>query len=140
MTPYKHAQSTAHKFGGCPEDYIEVHDWLDCTKQYTGDYTHRALRHHAAGVQWAIAQFGHSIMNSTGVFVPMKSIVEQHIIEDCGFIPMVSDWLSPIKKNPAAWMLRVKTNKTNELTLQEDEEGGKFIPYPFIKATEGEQE
>ena len=54
MTPYMHAVSSAKKFGGQPEDYIEIHDWFDCTKQYTGDFTHRAMRHHSAGIQWCI--------------------------------------------------------------------------------------
>ena len=54
MTPYKHAQSSVAKWGGTPEDYIELHDWFDETKMFTGDWTHRALRHHSAGIQWAI--------------------------------------------------------------------------------------
>jgi len=41
MTPFKHAESSAKKFGGLPEDYIKIHDWFDETKQYTGDWTHR---------------------------------------------------------------------------------------------------
>jgi hypothetical protein len=61
MTPYKHAISSAKKFGGIPMDYAEIHNWFDETKQYTGDWTHRALRHHSAGVEWAIQKFGHAI-------------------------------------------------------------------------------
>ena len=37
MTPWSHAESSAEQFGGIPEDYIRIHDWLDETKQYTGD-------------------------------------------------------------------------------------------------------
>ena len=36
MTPYKHAQSSVAKWGGSPEDYIELHDWFDETKMFTG--------------------------------------------------------------------------------------------------------
>ena len=57
VTPWKHAESSVNKWGGKPEDYIEIHDWFDETKQYTGDWTHRVLRHHAAGIQWAIEKF-----------------------------------------------------------------------------------
>ena len=107
MTPYKHAQSSSQKWGGIPEDYIEIHDWFDETKQFTGDWTHRSLRHHAAGIQWAIEKFGHSITTSDKKTVPTKIIAEQHVLEDCGFIPTVQDWLSPLRKTPVDWMLTV---------------------------------
>lgn len=107
MTPWKHAQSSVKAWGGEPEDYMEIHEFFDCTKQYTGDWTHRALRHHAAGVQWAIEKFGNCIYLSDGDEVSTKEVAEKHIIEDCGFIPTVQDWLQGLKKSPADWMLRV---------------------------------
>lgn len=115
MTPYKHAQSSAHKWGGVPEDYIHLHDWFDETKQYTGDWTHRALRHHSAGIQWSIEKFGHTILNSSGQKIPTKLLSEQHILEDCGFIPTPKDYLSPLVKNPEKWMLMVKTKTVKEI-------------------------
>lgn len=66
MTPWKHAESSVKRWGGLPTDYIKLHDWFDETKAYTGDWTHRALRHHSAGIQWAIERFGHVIVNSKG--------------------------------------------------------------------------
>jgi len=115
MTPYKHAESTAAKQGGSPEDYIALHDWFDETKQYTGDWTHRAMRHHAAGIQWAIQEFGHTIINGEGKRVPVKTIAEQHVMEDCGFIPTISDWMSPASHSPDAWMLKVKTKTIQKM-------------------------
>jgi hypothetical protein len=115
MTPWKHAQSSAAKWGGIPEDYIALHDWFDETKQFTGDWTHRALRHHSAGIQWAIEKFGHVIMNSTkNRQVPTKLLAEQHLMEDCGFIPTPQDYLSVLTKHPEKWMLQVghKTTTT----------------------------
>lgn len=117
LTPWKHAESTAVKWGGHASDYIEIHNWLDETKQYTGDWRHRALRHHSAGVQWAIDKFGHALVNSAGKEIPVKMIVEQHITEDCGYIPTPSDYLEPLLKHPEPWMLRVK-KKSVELTLE----------------------
>ena len=29
MTPVKHAESTARKWGGKWEDYVAIHDWFD---------------------------------------------------------------------------------------------------------------
>jgi hypothetical protein len=119
MTPYKHAQSSAQKWGGEPEDYIALHDWFDETKQYTGDWTHRALRHHSAGVQWAIEKFGHTIENYIGQKIPTKILAEQHLMEDCGFIPTPKDYLSPLTKHPEKWMLTVgKTSKTLNLEIK----------------------
>lgn len=119
MTPYKHAQSSAQKWGGDANDYIELHDWFDETKQYTGDWTHRALRHHSAGIQWAIREFGHTIENSKGQEIPTKLLAEQHLMEDCGFIPTPQDYLSPLAKHPEKWMLQVgKTTKTQTLEIK----------------------
>lgn len=118
MTPHAHALSSAKKFGGAASDYMEIHEWFDETKQYTGDWTHRALRHHAAGVQWAVQKFGHTIRNLDGKYVAVKMIAEQHVMEDCGFIPTVQDWLRGIGKAPEKWMLRVATKST--LTLKEE--------------------
>ncbi|MGB2560470.1 MAG: DUF6915 family protein [Akkermansiaceae bacterium] len=112
MSPYHHAQSSARKWGDHPSKYIAIHDWFDNTKQYTGDWTHRALRHHSVGVQEAIEKFGHFIAimrDDKRVEVPVKLIAEQHILEDCGFIPTPADWLCVLAKHPEDWMLKVKT-------------------------------
>ena len=109
MTPWKHAESSVKKWGGFPEDYIELHNWFDETKQYTGDWTHRALRHHSAGIEWAIQKFGHVIKTAEGSvgLTPTKLIAEQHITEDCGYIPTPQDWLKTLRQHPDHWMLKV---------------------------------
>ena len=114
MTPFKHAESSAARWGGKPEDYMPLHEFFDSTKQHTGDWTHRALRHHAVGVQEAVAVFGHAIVNSQGQQIPVKALAEQHVTEDCGFIPTVQDWLAPLKQAPAPWMLKVKTTSQTQ--------------------------
>lgn len=113
MTPYKHAESSAKKWGGSPDSYVELHQWFDNTKQFTGNWTHRALRHHSAGVEWAVEKFGHTITNSLGHKIPTKMLAEQHVEEDCGFIPTPQDWLSPLGKNPEKWMLTVKVRSAS---------------------------
>lgn len=120
MTPYHHALSSAKRFGGAAEDYIEIHNWFDETKGFTGDWTHRALRHHSAGVEWAIERFGHTVLNSDNKKVPVKFVAEQHVEEDCGFIPTVQDWLGKLSDNPEDWMLRVaKKRIEHELKIGE---------------------
>ena len=48
--PYHHAVSSAKKFGGEPEEYLQLHQWLDGSKAHTADFRHRALRHHSEGI------------------------------------------------------------------------------------------
>lgn len=115
MHSYYHALNTVKKYGGTTNDYIGIHNWLDETKAFYADFRHRALRHHSQGVFEAEKKFGIVITNSNSVVVPVRAIAEQHIIEDCGFIPTVADWLNKIE--PAPWMLKVPTKPTKNLTL-----------------------
>ena len=98
-----HAQSSARKFGGKPEDYFAIHSWFDCTKQHLALPGHRALRHHAQGVWESEAVFGVSITNSVGREIPVRFIGEQHVREDCRSIPTVADWLKNLPIEP--WMV-----------------------------------
>jgi hypothetical protein len=100
--PLQHAQSSARKFGGKPEDYVAIHNWFDASKAYLGDFRHRALRHHAEGVFLCEQIFGITITNSDGKQVPVRYIGEQHLKEDLGRIPTSQDWLSQIR--PQRWM------------------------------------
>ena len=102
---YYHAQSSARVFGGCPEDYLAIHNWFDATKESFCDFRHRALRHHAEGIFECERVFGETITNSNGDPVPVRYLGEQHVREDCGGrVPTLADWLSQIQ--PAPWMAR----------------------------------
>lgn len=103
--PVFHAESSVRLWGGKPNDYQPIHDWLDATKEAFADFRHLALRHHAHGIFEAQRLFGQTIVNSDGRTVPVRYIAEQHIKEDCGGrIPTVADWLSQLR--PAPWMSR----------------------------------
>ena len=101
--PYHHAVSSAKKYGGEPEDYLRLHQWLDGSKSHTADFRHRALRHHSEGIFMLENIFGPTITLSTGRVVPVRFIGEQHVMEDLGRIPTVHDWLGNIRPEP--WML-----------------------------------
>jgi hypothetical protein len=94
---YHHSVNSARKYGGKPEDYQKIHDWFDETKEHYADFRHRALRHHSLGIFEAEAKFGVTITNSDGKAIPVRLIGEQHVKEDCGFIPTVQDWLKHIQ-------------------------------------------
>jgi hypothetical protein len=85
MKSYNHCKSSVHKFGGEEDDYLEIHQWFDETK------------------------------NPDGKKVITRSIAEQHIREDLGFIPSVQDWLKCIK--PELWMESTKRVKTAKMHL-----------------------
>jgi len=100
--PMKHAQSSARRFGGKPEDYLPIHNWFDESKAFLADFRHRALRHHTEGIFLCEKIFGVSINNSEGKEIPVRYIGEQHVREDLGRFPTAQDWLTQIK--PERWM------------------------------------
>jgi len=93
MKPEIHAKNSARKFGGKPEDYLEIHDWLDQTKAHHADMRHRAMLHNSWGIYLAEQWFGHSITNSDGRSVSVRDVAEHHVLEDMGRIPSVGDYL-----------------------------------------------
>lgn len=114
MKPYIHAKNSVKKWGGIPEDYMEIHDFIDSTKAHIGDMRHRALLHNTFGCYIVEKVFGQILVkpdgsavktsyitNSDGVKVQVRDIAEQHIIDDLGFIPSVQDYLQHMESK--AW-------------------------------------
>ena len=66
--PNQHAKSSVKKFGGKPEDYIKLHEWLDETKGWFADSLHRAFRHHSEGIFELEKVFGSEFVNSDGLW------------------------------------------------------------------------
>lgn len=87
-----HAEASARHFGGSPEDYLALHEWVDSFKKIVGDVTHRQYRHNSAGPWMAQEVFGRTIINSDGKKILVREICENHIVEDLGWIPSPSDW------------------------------------------------
>ncbi len=82
MKPHIHAQSSAHRFGGNPDDYLPIHNWFDDTKAHFPDNRHRAVKHHTQGIFEAEKVFGITITNSDGKLVSVRDVGEQHVFED----------------------------------------------------------
>lgn len=102
MKPIVHARLSAKKFGGLPEDYLKIHDWMDSTKACLPDIRHRAILHSSFGCFVAEQVFGTTITNSENKAVCVRDIAEQHVIEDIGFIPTIERWLAKLPLEP--WM------------------------------------
>lgn len=106
MKPWEHSISSSKKFGGSPSDYLKIHDWFDQTKSHVGNNCHRAILHNSFGVFLAEQMFGHVIPNSENKQISVREIGEQHVFEDLGFIPTVSDYLENLQYQP--WMSNEK--------------------------------
>jgi hypothetical protein len=112
VNSYFHAQSCARKWGGTPEDYLPIHEFIDSSKQIIGDVRHRALYHHTAGVFLAERIFGKTI-DVGRKKIPVRLIAERHIIEDLGWLPSPADYL---KDTPIATWMGGKQTKTVPLS------------------------
>ncbi|MEQ2006205.1 MAG: hypothetical protein ABMA26_05355 [Limisphaerales bacterium] len=98
-----HARSSARRYGGKAEDYIAIHERMDSTKSVHAEATHRCVFHSAFGIYLIESIFGRVLVNSDGREVIVRDIAEQHVVEDLGFIPSLTDWLHEMKVQP--WMI-----------------------------------
>jgi hypothetical protein len=103
--PWTHAESSARKFGGKPEDYIKIHENLDAVKAAVPDNRGRFLTHNSFYIYSILPQiFGTTITNSDGKVISVSLIGEQHVSEDFGgrFIPSVQDYVEAMEMQD--WM------------------------------------
>jgi hypothetical protein len=103
--PYIHAQSSARRHGGEPEDYADIHDFMDCSKSSFSDNRHRALTHNAWFVGVVIERvFGRTRINSAGKEYSTRQIAEEHVLEDYQgrYIPTAADFLAEMEFR--SWM------------------------------------
>lgn len=107
MNSWNHAQSAARKWGGKPEDYIEIEEFIDSSKQVLGDVRHRSMYHHTTGVWLCQRIFGRvlEIPRASGdgvIEVPVRLIAERHVLEDLGWLPSPADYINGMPIKP--WM------------------------------------
>lgn len=107
MNSWNHAQSCARKWGGEPEDYLAIHEFIDSSKQVVGDVRHRSVYHHTLGVYLCQKVFGNTVTVSKksghGTHeVPVRLVAERHILEDLGWLPSPADYINGMAIKP--WM------------------------------------
>lgn len=102
MKPLIHAKISVKKYGGCVEDYMEIHNFFDSSKAAMPDVRHRAILHSAFGIFVVEKIFGDYITNSDGKMVSVRDVAEEHVLQDLGFIPTVEKWLGELPIEP--WM------------------------------------
>lgn len=106
MKPHLHARSSARRFGGTPDDYLPIHNFLDSSKAALPDNRHRALTHNSWFIGTVMERvFGVTIVNADGREVSVRDVAEQHVLEDYGgrFIPTAQDFFGDMPLAP--WMV-----------------------------------
>jgi len=129
--PHIHAESSARRFRGKPEDYLEIHQWFDQTKAFIPDNRHRAILHSSFGIFLCSQVFGDTIINSDGIKVAVRDIGEQHVLEDFGgrFIPTPQDYLEGMEYKD--WMSNGKTGTpSSHKKITEKEQFKKILEMP----------
>lgn len=105
MNSWHHAKSAARKWGGVPDDFIDVEEFIDSSKRIIGDARHRSLYHHTEGVWLCQRLFGRVIQVEKEhglVDVPVRLVAERHILEDLGRLPSPKDYIDGMLLEP--WM------------------------------------
>lgn len=110
MNPFIHAKNSARKYGGKPEDFLGIHQFMDSAKAHIPDIRHRLVLHNSFGIQLAeqccgdIEQAGLGenkkfvrkpyITTSEGNIVYIRDIATDHVREDmAGIVPtMLELW------------------------------------------------
>lgn len=103
MNSWHHAQSASKKWGGEPEEYILIEEFIDSSKKIIGDVRHRSMYHHTVGVWLCQELFGRTIaVGERKIQVPVRLIAERHILEDLGWLPSPKDYIDGMVIKP--WM------------------------------------
>lgn len=124
--PWIHALSSARKYGGRPEDYIEIHNLMDSSKGTIADSRHRALTHTTWFLSTILERvFGVVVTNSAGRQVSVRDIGEQHVLEDFGnkFIPSPQDYLQETEVKE--WMVSGRGVPPSSARLYRRKQNGK---------------
>jgi len=89
---------SARKFGGEPGDYLALHSWMDHSKGHFASCTHRMILHNAWGIFAAERVLGVTFNRaSDGKELPVRPVLEQHVVEDLGEIPTLERALGTLQ-------------------------------------------
>ncbi len=99
MNPQRHANLSAHRRGGTPEDYYALHAFFDTTKELCSDNRHRIL-HNLWGIRRVVIPlFGVQLSLADGSRIATKEVCEaDHVLADFAgkYLPTLSDFADAI--------------------------------------------
>jgi len=133
--PYIHAKSSAKRFGGVPEDYLDIHEMFDNSKSAVADVRHRVIFHSAYGIFIIEKIFGSTRVNSAGKTYSVRDIGEQHVMEDLGTIPTLEHWIKDMHIEP--WMMGKKEVKNTVTIPFENLPKPRISPPVYIQELDG---
>lgn len=123
--PLIHAQTSAKKFGGIWQDYEPIHTKMDSSKMSHPKMSHRIIFHSSYGIQLIERLFGMNYPTSNES-IKTADIAEQHIIEDLGFIPELTEYLDTLN---TPWARIPYRNTTHLAKLSQRRWGGDWKDY-----------
>lgn len=93
MNYWKHSLLSKKKFKGEPEDYLEIHKFIDSSKLHYFNIKHRVLLHHTYGIDLCIQKFGETLTNAENLKILVRDIAAEHCKEDLmGVVPTLNNW------------------------------------------------
>jgi hypothetical protein len=99
--PWYHAVMASRKFGGVTEDYLPLETWMDFTKSHIADCRHRLFLHNAWGIFVAERILGAMLTRaSDGKVLPLRPLLEEHVLQDFGKIPTLAQCLAQLAPEP----------------------------------------
>ncbi len=104
MKPFLHAKSSAKKFGGKWEDYLDLHNFMDQTKASHPSMIHRIFLHNSHGIFIGEQVFGSVRTNSDGVQYSVRDVLEQHCLEDMGTIMTLDQIIAGMGMKIQPWL------------------------------------
>lgn len=115
MKPNIHAKNSVTRFGGKPEDYYHIHNFLDSTKAHFPDIRHRTILHNSWGIFLCEQVHGVSFINSDNKEVAVRDVAEQHVLQDIGFIPTLEDYLKEMPYIDWMWGGRIPKSEVHKV-------------------------
>lgn len=97
----QHCRVSQKRWGGQAEDYYDIHDFIDCTKELCPDSRHRIFHTMWAVKNIIVPVFGHTLVNSDGKSVDIKDMCERdHLLVDFHnkYIPTLADFVAAIEE------------------------------------------
>jgi hypothetical protein len=104
VKPWRHARNSARRHGGVPEDYQDIHDFIDSAKVAVPDVRHRAVLHNAFGCFLVERVFGATRRNSDGRTYSPRDVAEEHVQEDLGRIPTLEECFRGMRLDESLWL------------------------------------
>ncbi len=103
MDPQRHANLSARRRGGSPDDYYALHAFFDTTKELCSDNRHRLL-HNLWGIRRVVIPlFGAELTIAGGASIATKDVCEvDHVLADFSgkYLPTLSDFVCAIATEP----------------------------------------